>query len=509
MSIRIRLFLGFFCVALLAGLIGFLGVYNAKNIQNDYKSSAKLHSDAMKLENQIMTEWHQALSTLEHYLVTLRTGNEGTVLKESYLKARSETDSGVQQLHALLAKGHAQDLSEWSNALDRAEASADRLLSDADKGLDPATLAAEIADAAAKTRNADIALLDVMVEESESFQASSVDVEKTTNGTITVTLLLVGVAVLLAGSLGYYVTRSISGPIASLTEATTELSRGNLGVRVEIKSKDEMGELAESFNRMSEDLKTSREGLLALTATLEKRVAGRTALLARSNADLEQFAYVASHDLQEPLRAVTSYAELLEMKYSDVLDEKAMKYLFHMTSGVTRMQVLINDLLSYSRVGTRGKEFAPTDMGEVLDEALQNLQGAIEESGAKVTHDPLPVVEADAMQMRQLFQNLVGNAIKFRGERPPGVHVSAEKQEDAWLFGVRDTGIGIEPKYNERIFEIFQRLHGRTEYEGTGIGLALCRRIVERHGGRIWVESEPGAGTTFYFTIPIGRGDEE
>lgn len=509
MSIRTRLFLGFFCVALLAGLIGFLGVYNAKNIQNDYKSSAKLHSDAMKLENQVMTDWHQALSDLEHYLVTVQAGSEGKALKESYLRMRAETDSGLSQLHEMLEKGPAQDLSEWSNALDRAEASADRLLSDADKGLDPATLAAEIADAAAKTRNADIALLDVMVEESESFRASSVDVENATNGTITVTLLLVGVAVILAGSLGFYVTRSISGPIASLTEATTELSRGNLGVRVEIESKDEIGELAESFNRMSQDLKTSREGLLALTATLEKRVADRTASLARSNAELEQFAYVASHDLQEPLRAVTSYAELLEMKYSDVLDEKAMKYLFHMTGGVTRMQALINDLLSYSRVGTRGKEFAPTDMGEVLEEALQNLEKAIEESGAKVTHDPLPVVEADPIQMRQVLQNLVGNAIKFRGERTPEVYVSAEKQEDAWLFGVRDTGIGIEPKYNERIFEIFQRLHGRTEYEGTGIGLALCRRIVERHGGIIRVESEPGAGTTFYFAIPIGRGDEE
>ena len=170
------------------------------------------------------------------------------------------------------------------------------------------------------------------------------------------------------------------------------------------------------------------------------------------------------------------------------------------------MQRLINDLLAYSRVSTRGKGFEPTDCEAVLSQVLSNLQVAIEESGAAVTHDPLPVVMADDLQLAQLFQNLIANAIKFHGEEQPLVHVSAEQDGREWVFSVRDNGIGIDPQYFDRIFVIFQRLHNRDEYPGTGIGLAICKKIVDRHGGRIWVESQPGKGSTFYFTIP-GRGD--
>ena len=167
--------------------------------------------------------------------------------------------------------------------------------------------------------------------------------------------------------------------------------------------------------------------------------------------------------------------------------------------------MLINDLLAYSRIATRGKDFEPTDCGAVLDRTLGDLQFAIEDSGAEVTHDPLPTVNADDMQLGQVFQNLIGNAIKFRGEESPHVHVSAEQKGKEWVFSVRDNGIGIDPEQAERIFVIFQRLHTRDEYPGTGIGLAICKKVVERHGGRIWVESEPGKGSTFYFTIPIKR----
>ncbi|MBU1670701.1 MAG: HAMP domain-containing protein [Actinobacteria bacterium] len=503
MSIRTKLFLAFFGVALIAGLIGFLGVYNARKVQGDFEQSSKRHAEILKLENQVMNDWHLAVSNLEHYLVTLQTGNEASTLKDGYLRMRSEADGGLDRLHAMLDPAEAQDLTRWASALSEAEAAADRMLSDVGN-TDPATLASRIEEVATKTRNTEVELLDVMVRAGATFQASITSVEKATDSTIAITLLLVGVAVVLAGGLGYFVTRSISRPISVLTEATAELSRGNLGVRAEVESRDELGHLAGSFNRMSVDLKSSQDRLLALTATLEKRVEERTRALQRSNAELEQFAYVASHDLQEPLRAVTSYAELLEMKYSDVLDERAMKYLGHMTGGVTRMQALINDLLSYSRVGTRGKELAPAGMDKALDEALQNLEKALEESGARVTRDPLPEVEADATQVRQLFQNLIGNAVKFRGDRVPEIHVGVERRNGEWLFSVKDNGIGFDPKYNDRVFEIFQRLHGRKEYEGTGIGLALCRRIVERHGGRIWVESEPGVGTTFFFTMPNG-----
>ncbi len=224
--------------------------------------------------------------------------------------------------------------------------------------------------------------------------------------------------------------------------------------------------------------------------------------LARSNEDLKEFAYMASHDLQEPLRMVSSYVQLLGRRYKGKLDADADEFIGYAVEGAYRMQKLINDLLAYSRIGTQGKDFKPTDCEAVFEQAVYNLQTAVEESGTVVTHDALPTVTADATQLVQVFQNLIGNAIKFRSKELPRVHISAERRRNEWLFFVRDNGIGIDPQYHDRIFAMFQRLHGQGEYTGTGIGLTICRRIVERHGGRIWVESESGKGATFYFTIP-------
>jgi signal transduction histidine kinase len=227
--------------------------------------------------------------------------------------------------------------------------------------------------------------------------------------------------------------------------------------------------------------------------------------LRRSNTELEQFAYVASHDLQEPLRMVGSYCQLLARRYGDKLGEDGKEFVGFAVDGAERMQKLINDLLMYSRVGTRGKEPAPVDLEKVIAAVEQNLKIAIGESAGTVTHDPLPTVMGDDVQMIQLLQNLIGNALKFRRDVPPAVHVSAEEDDKTpgrWTISVTDNGIGIEPAYFERIFLIFQRLHERGKYPGTGIGLAVCKKIVERHGGSISVESTPGEGTTFSFTLP-------
>ncbi|MBT9317363.1 hypothetical protein IXB50_18230 [Leptothoe spongobia TAU-MAC 1115] len=224
--------------------------------------------------------------------------------------------------------------------------------------------------------------------------------------------------------------------------------------------------------------------------------------LQRSNAELEQFAYVASHDLREPLRMVTSFTQLLAQRYSNQLDDEANTIINFAVDGAARMQALIDDLLTFSRVGTQGNPFEVVDCKESLNLALSNLQILLQETQADITKAPLPIVMADPAQLVQLFQNLISNALKYRSERPLTVEIGSESQENHWLIWVRDNGIGIKPKYAERIFLIFQRLHTRQQYSGTGIGLAICKKIIERHGGRIWVESAPDQGAIFYFTLP-------
>ncbi|MDM9382483.1 ATP-binding protein [Chlorogloeopsis sp. ULAP01] len=228
-----------------------------------------------------------------------------------------------------------------------------------------------------------------------------------------------------------------------------------------------------------------------------------------SNSELKKFAYVASHDLQEPLNQVANYVQLLEMRYNDYLDEDAKEFITFAVEGVSLMQTLIDDVLAYSKVDMQAIEFELTEVDTALERALANLRKRISETGAVITHDPLPTVMADPTQLMQLFQNLIGNAIKFRSDKAPEIHVGATRLEDEWLFSVRDNGIGIDPQFSDRIFIIFQRLHTRDEYAGTGMGLAICKKIIECHRGRIWVESQLGEGATFYFTIPVGGRDRE
>jgi signal transduction histidine kinase len=327
----------------------------------------------------------------------------------------------------------------------------------------------------------------------------------------------------LLGALGVaaLLQRVVSLPILNLARIARGISEEHdYSQRAVKETSDEIGALVEGFNEMLSQIETRDGALTQAQGDLEKRVrdlqrevaerqraekrlAEKAVELERSNAELEQFAYVASHDLQEPLRMVSIYTQLLAKRYGPKLDGSALEFIDFAVDGVKRMRLLIRDLLEYSRVGTRGKFLAMTDCNAVLDLTLNNLEAVIEESHARITRDPLPVIMADDVQLGQLFQNLIINAIKYHDSEPPEIHVGCKQEESRWLFWVRDNGIGIDPQYAERIFIIFQRLHGKGEYAGTGIGLAICKKIVERHGGKIWVESELGKGSTFYFTLPV------
>ena len=359
-------------------------------------------------------------------------------------------------------------------------------------------------------------------------------------------LVLGLLASILVVALAWLLARSIAVPLVRLTDLAGRIADGDLAARSDVRSADEIGQLSDAFNRMAVDLKRSTDELAQHRDRLAELVEERTAELRSANkqleleiavrksaeeslehtlealklshTELEQFAYIGSHDLQEPLRMVASYVQLLERRYKDQLDADANDFIGFAVEGATRMQRMIHDMLDFLAVTSHGKPFARTDSQKVFDEVAKSIQA--EASGVTITHDPLPPVMADGEQLSQLFQNLIGNAIKFGGEKALLVHVSAGRRapKDApspiaapkpqmIQFSVRDNGIGMDQKYADRIFKIFQRLHTRDRYSGTGIGLALCKGIVERHGGLIWVESELGKGSTFFFTMPAPEGD--
>lgn len=326
------------------------------------------------------------------------------------------------------------------------------------------------------------------------------EVYRTFNQQLIVLIIIIGIVLTFGIIVMLRISYLIEHPVHHLLKGVQRLKKGDYQYKIDYSGMKtapvELLQLCEAFNQMSQNIQDNE---LELKRQKEE--------LASSNAELEQFAYVASHDLQEPLRMVASYVQLLAKRYQGKLDQDADDFIHYAVDGSQRMQNLINDLLVFSRVGTKGKELRSVDFEVVLHHVLANLQHAIQESDARVTHDPLPTLMADSTQMVQLLQNLVGNAIKFRdANRPPIIHIGIKQQDKGWLFSVHDNGIGFDPRYRDRIFLIFQRLHNKTKYQGTGIGLSICKKIVERHGGKIWVESEAGHSTTFYFTLP-DRGE--
>ncbi|GAA4631391.1 CHASE3 domain-containing protein [Actinoallomurus vinaceus] len=313
--------------------------------------------------------------------------------------------------------------------------------------------------------------------------------------------LLGGAIVLVMGALGLtlLIRRTVLNPVSALTGQVRRVSQGDMTHPLQVSGPAEIAELAAHIDAMRNHMLEEWREATEARAMLDEQ----TQELRRSNAELEQFAYVASHDLQEPLRKVASFCQMLERRYSDVLDDRGRQYIDFAVDGAKRMQSLINDLLNFSRVGRVNRDMAVVDCEKVLQRAMDNLGLARSESDAGISWNPLPKVTGDATLLTQLFQNLIGNAIKFRSDEPPRVQVSARRADEVWEFACSDNGIGIDAAYADRIFLIFQRLHPKDEYAGTGIGLALCKKIVEYHGGRIWLDTEPDQqGTTIRWTLP-------
>jgi signal transduction histidine kinase len=317
-----------------------------------------------------------------------------------------------------------------------------------------------------------------------------------------VNLALIGIAVafaLVITLLAVGLRRAAIRPVSRLAEEVRLVARGDFDHPVEPSGPRELRELGADVNVMRERILTDLSAAKVAHAELDTR----TKDLERSNAELEQFAYIASHDLQEPLRKVASFCQLLERRYKGKLDERADQYIAFAVDGAKRMQILINDLLAFSRVGRIVRESVEVSCDAVVEQALANLADAIERTGASVETDELPTVSAEVPLLTAVFQNLIGNALKFRGEEPPKVRITARRDGGFWEFSVADNGIGIDPEYADRIFVIFQRLHNKADYPGTGIGLAMCRKIVEYHGGTIWLDTSVESGSRFCFTLPV------
>ena len=516
LRLRTKLLTGFMLVSLVAGLTGYVGVHGSQEIRDSLKITANTDAIQALLEIKASASEIEA-QTLGFEPIDEPSREEGSLTgaqKYKLIGSVEQIEKWVDRYDRATRPAQEDQRVDWTQSIWDRQATVVALAFDSlefkERGISGRQLLEKRDELRQAQEDLRGSIAGALQHELTAIESHILDSEVTSERVIKLNVLIAVAALLVALLLGALLARSISQPITQLTEMVNSVGKTStktLGTLM-VSSNDEVGQLCKAFEQMTERLKETTVSRDALVKEVTERkraeedLAIRADELRRSNADLEQFAYVASHDLQEPLRMVASYTQLLAKRYKGKLDSDAHEFIAYAVDGATRMQELINGLLTYSRVNTRGNSSEPADCSFIFDQVLSSLQVAVQESGAVVTRDDLPTVMDDAVQLGQVFQNLIDNAIKFHGKDPPRIHAFAERKGKEWLFSVRDNGIGIGPQYADRIFLIFQHLHSRTEYSGSGIGLAICKTIVDRRGGRIWVESELGKGATFYFTIP-------
>jgi signal transduction histidine kinase len=450
---------------------------------------------------------------LESALVNQETGVRGYALGADenvltpYVAGVTAQNDTVAQLHGLLDDLPDID-AELNRVVERADAwrgaYAQPTIAEITRTGQPA-----VSTSVAKGKSSFDEVRDALGELQERLNVARVSATDTLDGAATTTnvvLIVIAAAfALIIAALALGLRKAAIRPISRLAEEVRTVARGDFSHPVEQSGPREVRALGADVNLMRERILQELSALKVAHTELDRRSTD----LERSNSELEQFAYIASHDLQEPLRKVASFCQLLERRYKRQLDERADQYIAFAVDGAKRMQILINDLLAFSRVGRVVRDPVQVSCDAVLEQALANLSYTVEQTNAEVEADPLPRVSAEIPLLTTVFQNLISNALKFRGEETPRVRVTAHRDGDFWEFAIADNGIGIDAEYAERIFVIFQRLHNKADYPGTGIGLAMCRKIVEYHGGRIWLDTKVESGTRFCFTLPVIAEDTE
>ena len=526
LKIRNKILIGFLVFVLVIPVVGYIGVYGSQKISRSFKVTAdsstpsiqallEIKSTANAIEAQIVGfELFGELGEVEDR----RLREEGSLVgdrKYALIASVEKIDRWLDQYRRHMIPGQEHNKLRFIDAIEEKQLEVINAAFDVFELKERGKSSPELMVPRSRLKGAQKDLRETIAAAIEN----ELDVIKKRNDKaddISETAVKIIVAVsagtfLIVVIVGYMLSLSISRPIRSLTELVDKLAldSDDPGDNPINASKDEVGQLARAFQDMTKRLKVttvSRNELaleVAQRRQAEEQLERHAQELGRSNEELQQFAYVAAHQLQQPLRTVASYTQLLSRRYQGKLDSAADEFIDYAVDGASHMKTLLDDLLRYSQIGQLHLDFQATDCEVVLGRALATLRTTLEDTGGVVTHDPLPSVMAAGSQLGQVFQNLIGNALKYWSDQPPGVHVAARQIDGNWQFSIKDNGIGIDPQYADRIFTIFQRLHKREEYSGTGIGLAICKKIVERHGGQIWVESAVGKGSTFFFTIPV------